>query len=195
MNANPKGDARQLLQELQQEARESPPFSEPEYWLLIETGTLVGYVTDRYGKPEPMALTIYGAPTSRRLRRLSVYGFRAPDSQRLRFDGSRPPGYDDIMREAERVGVFVGPSETSPAQDNEQRVRDAATNALRRVDHEPADDFYTRVGQVYRLLADTYGTPVKDMASLAGVPHSTAARWVREARRRGHLEPAAKRGK
>lgn len=54
------------------------------------------------------------------------------------------------------------------------------------------DDFYRRVAAAY------YGVllrPVVAVAAEAGVPRSTAARWVKEARRRGFIEPAPAPGK
>lgn len=58
------------------------------------------------------------------------------------------------------------------------------------------DDFYDRVADVYRdSFRGNSRRPVVDVANEAGVPRSTAARWVKEARRRGLLGPAPAPGK
>ncbi len=58
---------------------------------------------------------------------------------------------------------------------------------------ESPDEFYGRVARIYRAFAAT-GRPTSDIAELAGVSKQTAARWVHEARNRGHLEQTT-RGK
>jgi hypothetical protein len=57
------------------------------------------------------------------------------------------------------------------------------------------DDFYERVAETYRNALRDLRRPVNAVADEAGVPRSTAARWVKEARRRGALEHAPAPGK
>lgn len=57
---------------------------------------------------------------------------------------------------------------------------------------EPVEQFYARVADAYRLHAARTGKPTSALAASAGVSKQTAARWVHEARRRGHLEPTTK---
>jgi hypothetical protein len=57
------------------------------------------------------------------------------------------------------------------------------------------DDFYERVAQTYRDALRRGGRPVAAVMTEAGVPRSTAARWVKEARRRGLLGDAPAQGK
>jgi hypothetical protein len=57
------------------------------------------------------------------------------------------------------------------------------------------DEFYERVAAAYRVAAARTGRPVRAIAAEAGVPRSTAARWVKEARRRGKLGAAPAVGK
>lgn len=52
------------------------------------------------------------------------------------------------------------------------------------------DVFYANIGSAYRRFSLAIGKPVINIALSADVPHSTAARWVRESRRREHLEEA-----
>lgn len=56
------------------------------------------------------------------------------------------------------------------------------------------DAFYRRVAEAYADLSAKSGRPAVEIAEIAGVPISTAHRWIKEARRRGHLPPG-RRGK
>ncbi|MGH3872064.1 MAG: hypothetical protein ACRDSR_11220 [Pseudonocardiaceae bacterium] len=56
------------------------------------------------------------------------------------------------------------------------------------------DEFYVSVAAAYAEHAPRTRAPAKKIASEAGVPITTAHRWIREARRRGFLPPA-QRGK
>lgn len=54
------------------------------------------------------------------------------------------------------------------------------------------DDFYKRVAEVYQELAGWSNRPAVELAEANSIPLSTAHRWVKEARRRGHLPPGRK---
>ncbi len=56
------------------------------------------------------------------------------------------------------------------------------------------DEFYEVIARAYRALAATSTRPIIDIAEANDVPATTAQRWVKEARRRGHLPPG-RRGK
>lgn len=56
-------------------------------------------------------------------------------------------------------------------------------------DPERLDDFYLRVAEAYSSAAETSGRPAAVLAEENDVPVGTVHRWVREARRRGHLGP------
>jgi hypothetical protein len=58
-----------------------------------------------------------------------------------------------------------------------------------------SDEFYDHVADVYRAALARDARPVVSIMAEAGVPRSTAARWVKEARRRGRLGPARAPGK
>lgn len=51
------------------------------------------------------------------------------------------------------------------------------------------DLFYERVAKTYAQLHQFTRAPARTIAEAAGVPASTARRWVKEARRRGFLPP------
>jgi hypothetical protein len=59
---------------------------------------------------------------------------------------------------------------------------------------EPVEAFFGRVADYYRRAMRVSGQPVKALSDAAGVPKTTAARWVRQARSRGFLEKTT-RGK
>lgn len=60
----------------------------------------------------------------------------------------------------------------------------------RRPDGTDPDGFYRRVADRYAELVITTNAPARDIAAESGVPVTTVHRWIREARRRGHLAPA-----
>ena len=63
---------------------------------------------------------------------------------------------------------------------------------LPRDQEESADAFYKRVAAYYSSAAVINGRPTRTIAENADVPKSTAARWVREARARGFLDPTTR---
>jgi hypothetical protein len=56
------------------------------------------------------------------------------------------------------------------------------------------DEFYRFVGEVYGKAAIVSTRPAAELAKAWGVPVTTVHRWIREARRRGHL-PTAEPGR
>jgi len=64
---------------------------------------------------------------------------------------------------------------------------------LHRPDGRDPDAFYRAVATHYRWHAALSSKPAALMAEAADVPVTTVHRWIREARRRGHL-PKARRG-
>ena len=55
------------------------------------------------------------------------------------------------------------------------------------------DDYYVEIAKAYGTLAQTSRKPVEELAALVGRPVPTVRGWIREARRRGHLN-SGKRG-
>jgi hypothetical protein len=60
------------------------------------------------------------------------------------------------------------------------------------VEGAKGDEFYRRVGEIYAKAALASPRPAADLAEAWDVPLSTVHRWVRVARRRGHLPPTEK---
>lgn len=65
---------------------------------------------------------------------------------------------------------------------------------LTRPDGAAPEEFYPRVVAAYAEYAPQTRAPAREIATEAGVPVTTAHRWIREARRRGFL-PLARKGK
>lgn len=57
---------------------------------------------------------------------------------------------------------------------------------LERTPGQSPGDFYRNVAEFHRLAVDLVEHGTKAISVVAEVPHTTAARWVREARRRGN---------
>lgn len=51
------------------------------------------------------------------------------------------------------------------------------------------DEFYQRVAEIYSAQSIRSSQPAADLADANGVPATTVARWLKEARRRGLLAP------
>jgi hypothetical protein len=73
--------------------------------------------------------------------------------------------------------------------------QEGITGALRRLrpGRKPArltDDFYRLVADDFRARREGTSAPLKALAAAHHVDISTASRWVKEARRRRHLEAA-----
>lgn len=71
--------------------------------------------------------------------------------------------------------------------------REGIDGAIRRLrpGRKPArltDDFYRLVAADFRARRESTTAPLKELAAAHHVDVSTASRWVKEARRRGHLE-------
>jgi hypothetical protein len=61
--------------------------------------------------------------------------------------------------------------------------------------HRKPDAFYQQVAAAFAWLATTSSSPATDLARENDVPVTTVHRWVKEARGRGFLPPAAGRGR
>jgi hypothetical protein len=109
---------------------------------------------------------------------------------------SIPVGRIEAAANAQLHASAPGPGAVLAAWPGEVAALDA--DSLRvpdelRIGGEPGrgypDMFYGAVAAAYRLLAAASPRPVADLAGANEVPVTTAQRWVKEARRRGHLAP------
>lgn len=113
------------------------------------------------------------------------------------------PRPDDLFAEVLRAVVYstVLPGDDVPEPsltELRSRTPTAGTGEkpdrprLTRPDGIPPEEFYPRVATAYTEYAPQTRAPAKEIATEAGVPVTTAHRWIREARRRGFLPPAMK---
>lgn len=94
-------------------------------------------------------------------------------------DDTPDPSLDDLRGRARKQA-----HQAPPTQPDRPR--------LTRPDGSAPEEFYPRVAAAYSQYAPRTRAPAKEMAAEAGVPITTAHRWIREARRRGFLTPARK---
>lgn len=171
-------------------------------WYSVQLDTAYAVKLDDDGLPFVAGLVMYGKVDSTRLRHFEIR--RLP----LTFEegAAKPPG---LWRQSnppshKQIREAHGWESVSYFDPDSGRVRpgmwfhpapgledDVATEALTRRDGESPDDFYRRVAKVYRALTPTSGRPTTEIARLADVPRSTAARWVRQARLRKFLPPTS----
>lgn len=151
------------------------------FWEVVDETTAVGYALAPGEVPMPVGLVHYPVPlTSLGLRDLKV-GSLEIRGGRWRIEQDEPPGPDEVRRV---YRLASGKSKTTVIK-VEHQFRGRGPD-------ETPDEFYARVADQYRALAVTSGKPVAGLTRAAEVPYSTAARWVREARKRGLLEPVGK---
>ncbi len=101
------------------------------------------------------------------------------DPRRARAD---PPGWPSWHTAAEPVDI-------EQAQNPDRSPAAAAAGALQRPGSRLTDDFLQAVAAKYRELAQRTHKPTLEIAQEAGVPLTTARRWVGAARQRGFLGP------
>jgi hypothetical protein len=82
---------------------------------------------------------------------------------------------------------------TMPEPTPRAPVRLVTSAVLVQPDQRPyPDKFYRAVARLYRRLARTTNRPAAVIAEANSVPLTTAHRWIKEARKRGHLPPGQK---
>lgn len=153
-----------------------------DHWVGVDEYTAVGFA-EVEGATTPVGLVHYAPITRTSVQALPIGEMVKPEPWMPRWDRTEPPDPDELRGDwlrAKGVRFTVSKVESHPR--------------LERRDGQTADEFYSEVAGLYRRYTHT-GKPTSWIAFAGMVPHSTAARWVREARRRGHLEPAPKRGK
>ena len=72
------------------------------------------------------------------------------------------------------------------------KLRPAKREVVGRPDGTNSDRFYQRFAATYRSAATESSKPAVILAGENDVPVETVRRWIKEARRRGHLEPGRK---
>lgn len=121
---------------------------------------------------------------------------------KLRTISSSTHEVDDALNKLAKKGRPLGEQKKQAlmmlAADESDRTSDGISKAIRTAHETPTrrarnrvtDALLKEVVQVYREAWESGGPPTKTVAEHFGRPHSTAARWVGEARRRGLLSPS-----
>lgn len=154
-----------------------------DYWVGVSEYVAVAF-TATEGVHTPVSVVMYAPPSADRLRSLSVGEMSHIDPLWPHWEQNEPPTPDQL-RNRWLVEVVSGhPRDVEPATPAEPRL-------VRQEDQTP-DEFYAEVARVYRTFQLTTSKPTTSIAKAAGVSRNTAAQWVHQARKRGHLEPADK---
>jgi hypothetical protein len=167
-----------------------------DYWVGISEFVAVAYVATE-GVHVPVSFVVYSPPSTEILRSLGVRGLTALEDHWPRWEDSAPPTPDDL-RQRWLLEVVRGDREVQYATpvdliDPDGRMPSDGV-VLARIQGETPDEFYARVGRVYDHLQAVSKRPTTGIAQAGQVPYTTAAKWVREARKRGHLAPSNKGG-
>lgn len=154
-----------------------------DYWLGVSEYVAVAY-TATEGVDTPVSVVMYAPPNAERLRSLSVGEMSHHDPRWPLWEQSEPPTPDQLRNRWLLEVVAGRRSDVEPAAPPQPTL-------VRRVGQDP-DEFYAEVARVYRTFRLTTSKPTTSIAKAAGVSRNTAAQWVHQARKRGHLEPAQK---
>lgn len=182
-------------------------------WAALGDGRVAGYLKGSDGTWRLLSLLVY-RPTSERMRDSGLADLtRVVDVRTVagKAPRSRKPGQRVFLAHQAGDGTGVGAlAWWGPAPPTEQEVADAIAaheeaksngvpvkwgpdtvptkaNLTRRAGETP-DEFYGRIASVWvRLELEGSRHPAKDMTEISGVKSGTMAKWVHEARRRGHF--------
>ena len=154
-----------------------------DHWVGVDEYTAIGFAVVE-GATIPVGLVHYAPITRTAVQALPIGEMVKPEPWMPRWDRTEAPSPQELRNEWRRASGATKVTVTVTAH-----------QGLRRREGQSPDEFYAEVADFYRRYASATSKPTASIAFAGNVPHSTAARWVREARRRGHLEPAPKRGK
>jgi hypothetical protein len=143
-------------------------------------------ITDVYVQaPEVTASVLQQTDVSRILAMLNSSGLLYPTAPDESLDDLT---FGDMRRRAERMRRELADRGTDPLALKPPPPRPT----LQRPDGKDTDQFYALVARAYRDYAPRTRKPAVEMAKEAEVPVTTVHRWIREARRRGHLPPSGR---
>jgi len=153
------------------------PFGDPDG--IDQPAVVAHFVSDGEGGRLRVDALFVASPTldSGMLRSISIPAFEAW--------ANTPVGREAMGRVFSRTGAERA-ADLRPGSVGRKRAR------LKVPPGAKPDSFYAKVAEVYRELAGWSNRPAVELAEANGVPITTAHRWVKEARRRGHLPPGRK---
>lgn len=170
-----------------------------DYWQGVSAHAAVQWheVTHPAGMIEtvgPVGLVFYGNVSWRGLQDLELARMTTMRPGFPEFEGTTPPDPETLRRRWESDANRRKREEVRRLVEDPDFRKSYKSSFVPKGQDETAGDFYNRVSDFYRMRQALTGTPTSDLAEAAGVPKTTAARWVREARARGYL-PTTKRGR
>lgn len=172
-----------------------------DHWVGVDEFTAVGFSVVE-GVAIPVGLVHYAPITTTAVRDLKIGEMVKPEPWMPVFEQQQPPSPDQVRGQwwlaTKRVTVTVHPPTVTagatvhaPTAHGHLSLSGAAGGpSLRRTPGQDPDEFYAEVARMYRQFDRTTSKPTTSIATAAGVSRNTAAQWVHQARKRGHLEPA-----
>lgn len=172
------------------------------YWQGIDDRTAVAWYTftDKHGvtgTEGPVGLVQWGWVTWESLQGVGLSKLVCSRSGYPEWEQEEPPSWNDLEEEwARGARARARAARRTPADvQGEARAAWLAGRGERLLPKQPLESperFYRRVAAFYRAAMERDGKPTSAIMESAGVPKTTAARWVREARQRGFLPPTQK---
>lgn len=162
-----------------------------DHWVGVDEYTAIGFSLVE-GVLIPVGLVHYAPISTTAMRELRIGEMVKPEPWMPRFDQQQPPSPDQVRGEwwiatkRAKTTVIKGTS-TGRAK---VAADLSAMPSLKRTRGQDPDEFYAEVARIYRLFEHTTKKPTTSVATVAGVSRNTAAQWVHQARKRGHLEPS-----
>jgi hypothetical protein len=149
----------------------------------------VRFALDEHGRLSPVELHLAPGATITTvvLQRLPLVD--------LELDVNEGPARQPLLDrlEGEAPDPVAALAATMPKPAPRAPVRLVTSAVLVQPDKRPhPDSFYQGVARLYRRLARETRRPAVVIAEANHVPVTTAHRWIKEARRRGHLPPGQK---
>lgn len=157
------------------------------YWIGVDETTAVGFTLVE-GVPSAVGLVHYAPLTSATVREWQVRKMVTPEPWMPRFDDPQPPDPDELRHR------WIQATRKTRSKVKVRATAGVGQAKLSREDYMDPDGFYEQVARFYQAFEATVGKPTANLAKAAGVTRNQAAQWVHQARRRGHLPPADRKG-
>lgn len=165
--------------------------------VMLDDGLgIAAKVVERDGRWVVTDLYLHGERiTASDLRRVQPARFEARANvhggalERVSLEHIRTHGQDEPTLAEMRLAFQAALAGIARIRNDRPHDTSAKRDRLTRPDGSDPDAFYRAVAEAYREYLTTTKAPATAIAEEADVPVGTVYRWVREARRRGHLPP------
>lgn len=160
-----------------------------DHWVAVDEYTAVGFAVVE-GVAIPVGLVHYAPITATGMRELKIGDMVKPEPWMPRFEQAQPPLPDQVRGQWWLATKHAKTTVEVTARGSLTLSGSVTAPQLARRDGQDPDEFYAEVARYYRAFQNTTSKPTTSIAQAAGVSRNTAAQWVHQARKRGHLEPA-----